>query len=67
MRIRIFRNVLIALLTAVLVTALVACGVGVGAPPVGEWREVQDSSGSANRSQPADDGGGGTDRVFGNG
>ena len=57
MRIRIFRNVLIALLTAVLVTAPVACGVGVGAPPGGEWSEARDGSGDINRAQPADDGG----------
>lgn len=57
MRLRIFHNVLIALLTAVLVTAPVACGGG--APPGGEWSEVQDSSGDVNPSQPAGDGGGG--------
>ena len=56
MRLRIYHNVLIAVLTAVLVTAPVACGVG--APPGGEWSEVQDGSGDANRSQPAGDSGG---------
>ena len=55
MRLLILHNVLVAVLTAVLLTASVACGIGRA--PGGEWSEVQDGSGSANQSQPADNGG----------
>ena len=57
-RLRIRHNVLVAVLTAVLLTAPVACGVG--APPRGESGGVEDRSGSANQAQPADNGGGNT-------
>lgn len=55
-RLGIPHNLLVSVLTALLLTGLVACGLGAGLGD--EWSEVRDRADSADRSQPADDGGG---------